>query len=232
VNSSFPNIGLLWDIDGTLLNTKGVAAKQLTKSFKDVTAVDCSILPGQYSGFTDFEIVLDLLQKSNLPSNVSLADEILVHYGRRLFVQLNKKPPELLADIELALDKVSKLGHIKQFIGTGNSMLGARAKIAASGLGKYFESEPYFISTPQKISRDSVIRGASQSIRIPTLLIGDSDRDILCAQKNNLKVLAVATGHHKIEDLNRLNPDYSLDSDWKAQDLLEIVSMFKSSVET
>ena len=77
-----------------------------------------------------------------------------------------------------------------------------------------------------------MIQSAAESIDFPTLLIGDSDRDILSAQKNNLKVLAVATGHHTIEELGRLNPDYLLDSDWSAQEFLEIITTFAENVAT
>jgi phosphoglycolate phosphatase-like HAD superfamily hydrolase len=66
---------------------------------------------------------------------------------------------------------------------------------------------------------------------MPTLLIGDSDRDILSAQKNKLKVLAVATGHHDIEELRRLNPNYLLGSDWSAQEFLEIISRFAENID-
>jgi phosphoglycolate phosphatase-like HAD superfamily hydrolase len=228
---SVQKIALLWDIDGTLLNTKGVAAKQLIDSFREVTGKECLILPGQYSGFTDYEIVLDLLRKSELAPEIETAEEILIHYGSRLLTQLIENPPQLLADIQQVFKETAKLTHIEHFIGTGNSNLGANSKITASGLSGYFDQNSYFISTPTRVSRDSVIQSAAQSIKIPTLLIGDSDRDILSAQKNNLRVLAVATGHHKIEELRSLNPDYSLDFNWSAQEFLEIISAFERSVE-
>ncbi len=223
-------IALLWDIDGTLLNTKGVAAKQLVESFREITGKESSISPGQYSGFTDYEIVLDLLQESGLAAEIETAEEILTHYGSRLHTQLRDNPPQLLADIQKVFEEIAKLMHIEHFIGTGNSNLGAGAKITSSGLSGYFDQNSYFISTTTKVLRDSVIQSAAQSIKIPTLLIGDSDRDILSAQKNNLRVLAVATGHHKIEELRSLNPDYSLDSNWSAREFLEIISAFERSV--
>lgn len=228
---SVQKIALLWDIDGTLLNTKGVAAKQLVESFGEITGKESSISPGQYSGFTDYEIVLDLLRKSESAPEIETAEEILLHYGSRLLTRLRERPPQLLADIQKVFEETAKLPHIEHFIGTGNSSLGANSKITASGLSGYFDQNSYFISTPTRVSRDSVIQSASQSIKIPTLLIGDSDRDILSAHKNNLSVLAVATGHHKIEELKRLNPDYSLDFNWSAEEFLEIVSAFERSVE-
>jgi phosphoglycolate phosphatase len=223
-------IALLWDIDGTLLNTKGVAAKQLVSSVKVITGKEVSISPGQYSGFTDFEIALDLLQKAGLAPVIETADKILTHYGSKLLNQLLENPPLVLADIKKIFEETAKLPNIQHFIGTGNSSLGANSKIAASGLEKYFSPSSYFISTPTKISRDSVIQSAAESIDVPTLLIGDSDRDVLSAQKNNLKVLAVATGHHTIEELGRLNPDYLLDTDWSAKEFLEIISAFSENV--
>ena len=228
---SVQKIALLWDIDGTLLNTKGVAAKQLVESFREVTGKESLISSGQYSGFTDYEIALDLLRNSESAPEIETAEKILIHYGSRLPTQLRENPPQLLADIHQVFEEASKLPHIEHFIGTGNSSLGASSKISASGLSGYFGRDSYFISTPTRVSRDSVIQWAAQSIKIPTLLIGDSNRDILSAQKNNLRVLAVATGHHKIEELMSLNPDYSLDFNWSAQEFFEIISAFAKSVE-
>ena len=223
-------IALLWDIDGTLLNTKGVAAKQLVSSVKVITGKEVSISPGQYSGFTDYEIALDLLQRAGLAPKIETADEILTHYGLRLRNQLLEDPPLLLADIQKVFEETARLPNIQHFVGTGNSRLGAISKIAASGLEKHFSHGSYFISTPRKISRDSVIQAAAESIDFPTLLIGDSDRDILSAQKNNLKVLAVATGHHTIEELRELNPDYLLDTDWIVKEFLAIITAFAENV--
>jgi phosphoglycolate phosphatase-like HAD superfamily hydrolase len=227
---SLKKIALLWDIDGTLLNTQGVAAKQLIASFKEVTGKESSISPGQYSGFTDYEIVLDLLQESETAPKIEIAEEILAHYGSRLLTRLLANPPQLLADIQKVFEETAKLTYIEHFIGTGNSNLGANSKITAAGLSGYFDQSSYFFSTPTKVLRDSVIQSAAQSIKIPTLLIGDSDRDILSAQKNNLKVLAVATGHHRVEELRSHNPDYILDFNWSAQEFFEIISAFERSV--
>ncbi len=225
-------IALLWDIDGTLLNTQGVAANQLVSSVRAITGKEVSISPGQYSGFTDYEIALDLLQRAGLTPEIETAEEILTHYGLRLLNQLLENPPLILADIQRIFEETAKLPNIQHFVGTGNSRLGANSKIAASGLEKYFSPSSYFISTPTKISRDSVIQSAAESIDFHILLIGDSGRDILSAQKNNLKVLAVATGHHTIEELRRLNPDYLLDADWSAKEFLEIIAAFAENVAT
>ncbi|WP_095695901.1 HAD family hydrolase [Candidatus Planktophila dulcis] len=230
MSRSVQKIALLWDIDGTLLNTKGVAAKQLVESFRVITGKESSISPGQYSGFTDYEIVLDLLRKSESAPEIETAEEILIHYGSRLLTQLQENPPQLLADIQKVFEETAKLRHIEHFIGTGNSSLGATSKLTASGLNGYFGPNSFFISTPARVSRDSVIQSAAQSLKIPTLLIGDSDRDILSAHKNNLRVLAVATGHHKIEELKKLKPDYLLDNNWNVHEFLEIISDFERSV--
>lgn len=230
MNTALREIALLWDIDGTLLNTKGVAAKQLMEAFKAVIGTDCTITPGQYSGFTDYEIVLDLLQKANMHPDISMAEEILFQYGTNLLERLLKSPPELLAETQMVFEELERLPSVKNYIGSGNSKLGAYAKIKASGLEKFFEPNSFFISTPEEISRDSVIKKAALSIKVPILLIGDSDRDISSAKNNCLKVLAVATGHHKVDVLRSLNPDYLLHETWKVNEFLEIISAFRLSI--
>lgn len=230
MTQSQQKIALLWDIDGTLLDTKGVAAKQLVESFKVITREECSIYPGQYSGFTDFEIVLDLLLNSGLQPDIKWAEQILTHYGTRLKEKLFENPPTLLADIQSVFQKMEQLPYVHHFIGSGNSKLGALAKIDTSGLRSYFTQDSYFISTPEKVSRDSVIQSAANAISCPILLIGDSERDILSAKKNRLNVLAVATGHHKVEDLNSFKPDYLLDDNWSGEEFLDVITSFHLKV--
>ena len=46
------------------------------------------------------------------------------------------------------------------------------------------------------------------------LVIGDTERDIQCARAIGAKVLAVATGHVSIEELQEFDPD------WASVDLL------------
>ena len=219
-------IALLWDIDGTLLNTQGVAARQLMASFKEITGRECSIQAGQYSGFTDYEIVFDLLQKADAEVQVSTAEDVLIHYGSRLLPELEKSPPKLLADVPMAFLELTNFPHVEHFIGSGNSIRGAESKIVAAGLTQYFPSQNYFIATSAQISRDSVIQSAAMNIKMPILVIGDSDRDIQSARNSNLSVLAVATGHHSYLELRKLNPDYLLDVSWTTVDLLEIISDF------
>lgn len=230
MTSKHQRIALLWDIDGTLLDTQGIAAMQLVESFNEVTGRQCSIYPGQYSGFTDFEIVLDLLQRAGLHPDLARAEEILTHYGTRLKDRFLENPPRLLADVQTVFQKIETLPYIQHFIGTGNSKLGAEAKITASGLKKYFAGNTYFISTRARVSRDLVIQAAAEEISMPILLIGDSDRDIFSAKKNNLKVLAVATGHHRVDELKSLNPDFLLGENWNTKDFLDAISSFSLEV--
>ena len=136
----------------------------------------------------------------------------------------------LLSVLACSPQKIEQLPYIQHFIGTGNSKLGAEAKITASGLKKYFTENSYFISTQARVSRDLVIRAAAEEINLPILLIGDSDRDIFSAKRNNLKVLATATGHHKIDDLENLNPDYLLDDNWSGEEFLDVITSFHLKV--
>jgi phosphoglycolate phosphatase len=230
VSSKPQRIALLWDIDGTLLDAKGISAKQLVESFNGVTGRQCSIYPGQYSGFTDFEIVLDLLQTAGLHPDIARAEKIFTHYGTRLKDRLLENPPQLLADVQTVFQKIEQFPYIQHFIGTGNSKLGAEAKITASGLKEYFTGNAYFISTQARVSRDLVIQAAAEEINLPILLIGDSDRDVFSAKKNNLKVLATATGRHKVDDLKNLNPDFLLGENWNAKDFLDVISSFSLDV--
>jgi phosphoglycolate phosphatase-like HAD superfamily hydrolase len=226
----YKKIKIFWDIDGTLLQTHGAAAVPFANAVSKFAGQEVQIERKKLSGFTDYEIVFDLLEKADVEVQVSTAEDVLIHYGSRLLPELEKSPPKLLADVCMAFLELANFPHVEHFIGSGNSIRGAESKIVAAGLTQYFPSQNYFIATSTQISRDSVIQSAAMNIKMPTLVIGDSDRDIQSARNSNLSVLAVATGNHSYLELRKLKPDYLLDNSWTTVDLLEIISDFAKKI--
>ncbi|MCP5063106.1 MAG: HAD family hydrolase [Ignavibacteriae bacterium] len=53
-----------------------------------------------------------------------------------------------------------------------------------------------------------------------TLMVGDTELDILCGKNTNAKTCAVSFGYRKVEDLKNHNPDFLIDD---LKDILEII---------
>jgi phosphoglycolate phosphatase-like HAD superfamily hydrolase len=55
------------------------------------------------------------------------------------------------------------------------------------------------------------------------IIVGDSPKDIASAQKNNLRVLAVATGMHSEEELRKIQRFNVVKENWQKNELLDAI---------
>lgn len=215
---------LVWDIDGTLIDTNGVAARTLVNVIYEITGIKVEIAPGQFSGQTDYEIVLGLINIESSPDNLRLTTKILDLYSKNLLSALNEKKPTILGDVSNSLNELSKMELFNNYIGTGNCKKGAKSKLQASGLNKYFKDSDLFCSTENVFERSSIIENVTNTLNPDqTLIIGDSPNDIIAARQNSLRVLAIATGHHTPTELANFEPDYIFYSHWHFDDLLHVI---------
>ena len=86
-------INLIWDIDGTLLNTKGLGAGPFCDAFTHHTGKGAIIDKKKLSGFTDYEIALSLMRDAGIQENFFLAEKILKSFSTRLEKVLAINPP-------------------------------------------------------------------------------------------------------------------------------------------
>jgi phosphoglycolate phosphatase len=221
-------ISLIWDIDGTLLTTKGKGVVPFCEAFTEVTGKPAIIDRRKFSGFTDFEIVLSLLDEVGIEKNLALAEEILDAFSRSLQVALSDSPPEILGAIEETLKFTNLSPEYTNSIGSGNFYKGAVVKLQKANLYQYFENSEFFVASKDCWNRDAIIQCAAKFCAdSPSLVIGDSPRDISSARASGLPVLAVATGQHGFEELLELNPDYLLRKDWNLEDFKEVLHSLK-----
>jgi len=87
-------------------------------------------------------------------------------------------------------------------------------------ISKYFEIEKY-LDVIEGRKKDLAIKPApDQLLKIcnevnvkpeNTLMVGDTELDILCGQNANTKTCAVSYGYRKIEDIKKYKPNYLID---------------------
>jgi phosphoglycolate phosphatase-like HAD superfamily hydrolase len=223
-------INLIWDIDGTILNTRGLGAAPFCEAFTDHTGYPAVIDKKKLSGFTDFEIALSLMKDAGLQEDIFLAERILNSFSKKLERALSTNPPELLGDIQNTLEHTEITSDFVNSIGTGNFQAGAIVKLKSAGIFRYFENSKFHVATPELWNRDAIIGSAAKANQeFQNLVIGDSPRDILSARNSGLPVLAISTGQHSFEELHDLHPDYVLDRSWSLGDFLRVIDQFKST---
>lgn len=198
---------LLFDIDGTLLQRASVEHAAALRSAAgrvhgvDLTSVDAV----EYAGRTDRAIARDLLAAAGVDDlDEAWVDETVREYERLC-------PPDLSAKVapgmvELLEALVARPSEFRLSLVTGNLEPVARLKLAAAGIGHYFEpGQGGFGSDDEdRGALPGIARARASSpawSRDRTVVIGDTPRDIACARVDEVRVAAVATGPYPVSAL-------------------------------
>jgi phosphoglycolate phosphatase len=214
---------LLFDVDGTLVARATEAhSAALHQALHEIHGVDARRLEHSIdpAGRTDGEIARLLL----LVAGVSAAaiDERAADLREactRIYAELC--PPSLadkvLPGIVALLDWLSELDQVRRSLVTGNYEPIARLKLKRAGIGHYFASGQGGFGSDSE-DRASLAplarrRAGHEGVSWPraqTVVIGDTPRDIACAQADDVRCFAVATGPY--------GPDVLSDADGVAAD--------------
>jgi phosphoglycolate phosphatase-like HAD superfamily hydrolase len=216
-------VKLFWDIDGTLLKTNGAAAVPFAKAVSNFVGTEIILDRKKLSGFTDFEIVINLLQSVGIKTSLKNVNTILECYAENLPASLKQGTVKKINSIDLVLESLSKVTQVELAIGTGNFLLGARIKLHHVRLIKYFSTNNIFCASDHYWSRDLIIENARNSLVNGQIgiVIGDSPKDIISAKNAGLKVISAPTGAHSQSELKQFLPDLILSPSWKLKDLIK-----------
>ena len=206
---------LLFDIDGTLIYTHGIPRNAmkavLTNRFSNFKYDD----KFNFSGRTDWEIIEHLLNSDQREVTDNAIHEILQDFSVELEKQLkNGKKPFIYPGVKDLLKKLSNQEHIFLGLVTGNIEIGAKLKLSAAGLAHYFPIGGFGSDSKNRNDLPPIaINRAYEYYKVrikktDTWIIGDSIRDVFCAQINNLRCLAVSTGWTHYDELKSVNPEY------------------------
>jgi phosphoglycolate phosphatase len=222
---------LLWDIDGTLVNTDRAGERALLALLRDTYQRDFGTeLPVALAGRTDTSIMRDLLTHLKIEATPEAAGQIQKLYLGLLPQTLPAGKAILHPGIREALDAVHAHPEIHQALLTGNLREGARLKLSHLGIWNYFEFGAF--------ADDSGIRnelGPFALARAKEILdidfppervyvIGDTPHDVACGKAIGAKTIAVATGASSVADLQACGPTYTFADLSDTQELVRIVT--------
>lgn len=216
---------ILFDIDGTLLNTGGAGGVSLLGAFRSVFDI---AEPGRvpFAGRTDRWIVSSLFGLHGIEDTdlnwVRVRDE----YFRRLVRELPKYQGCVLPGVEPLLTHLTARADVAVGLLTGNTQRGAHLKLTHYALDQYFRFGGFgdrqrdrtdvaaeaLVAARQYLGHDIV----SERVWV----IGDTPLDVQCARAVGVGAVAVATGWHDHAALQASTPDLLLDSLAQAEPLL------------
>lgn len=211
---------VLFDVDGTLVDTAGAGRLGLEASFRSVFGCDdiehC-VSKVRFGGNTDPHIIAMIAQEAGIvPAEVERRyAEFREAYLRALRSELSRSNPKrrVMPGVRPLLDMLAARPDVFLGLVTGNIEEGARLKLDAFGLNRYFVDGGFASDHPE---RNEIARIAHQRLsrragfQFPAdrvMVIGDTELDVACAHANGFKAIAVTSGWAPAEQLRAARPD-------------------------
>jgi len=205
----------LFDVDGTLLLTKGAGREAMSLAFQDLFGIEDDLTSIPFAGRTDAVILADMLAKHRL----ELRDGERERYWDRVVARMRTlmDPPRggLLAGVPALLDTIgAEPGWVRALL-TGNVAGMARIKLEAFGVYGAFAWGAFGDEAPNRNELAKLaVRRAAERHGVPPercVVVGDTEYDIACARAAGAKAVAVATGGTTKQALEAFAPDLLMD---------------------
>ena len=219
---------VLWDIDGTLVDTGGAGVEPLCSAIERYLKIKPVFKRQNLAGKTDFEIIQTVsgLTTSKL-LNYRKFHRVLNSYSKGLEINLENNPVNVLGNVESTLQSLKSL-KINSGLLSGNCLKGGHIKLESGGLDSYFDFSTSFFSTFRLNTRKKILEQALSRHR-RVILVGDTPNDVEAARTFNVPVISVATGFYGTSELEEINAGLVLDKNWSTERFLEILdSILKS----
>lgn len=203
---------ILFDIDGTLLKTRGAARKAFTRAMLEVYGTAGPIATHRFDGKTDPQIARELLRLDGLPDDridaglPALWDHYLA--GLRVEIVAPGHTTEILPGVRDLLDALARNQQdCLVALLTGNIAGGAAVKLQSVGLEGYFAFGAFGSDCEQRdgLPPIAVERAFAHAQRRfngrEVIIVGDTPSDVTCGRGLDVFAMAVATGTHTADEL-------------------------------
>jgi phosphoglycolate phosphatase len=212
-------IAILFDIDGTLLNTGGAGAASWRLAFDELYGIPADIGEFTDSGMTDpevgrktFEAVLN--RKPERKEFTRLLERRL-HYLHETVAE--SKHYEVLSGVEELLPKLIDEGYLLGLV-TGNVEAAAHIKLHRARLNRFFSFGGYGSDSADRteltkiaLARAALVYGEPVSAA-QALVVGDTPHDVEAAHAAGLACVGVGSHNFTAEQLRAAGADWAIAS--------------------
>jgi len=223
-----PVTAVLWDIDGTLLSSGGVAAHAFLDAVNDVVGRRPEGQGLDLGGRIDPEIAATLL--GSVDADEALVPEVLA----RLEIHAVARSTELRSHVRVlpgvlrTLHRLAGAG-VRQTVVTGNIESVGLLKLhggqlippidpALGGFGDHGRNRIEVAGRAlDRLTEAGWVRDLEQC-----WIVGDTPRDLLCAQGLGIRCALVGTGRHSVESMAALGADVVIGGFEEADQLVEL----------
>lgn len=223
---------VLFDIDGTLIDSGGAGTESLNIAFEELFSVKDAFKRISMAGKTDIQIMREGLGTHGIVPGNGVIAEFCSAYVKHLRNVIRDRNGHVKKGIRAALDAITSDNGFSLGLLTGNIELGAQIKLASFGLDSYFELGAYGDDDEDRnnllpIAIEKFHKRSPERISFSDcVVIGDTPRDIDCSKPYGAFSIAVATGPYPFETLAEAGPDVVLRD---LSDTEELISLLKNS---
>lgn len=201
---------VLWDIDHTLIETRGVGGEIYAGSFQAVTGRPLNQMP-ELAGRTEPVIFREALNINNVADTDGLYERFAAEqaHGYANRADELRRRGRALPGAENALRALAKHSDVIQSVLTGNTRPAAEIKLRAFGLDRYidFDSGAYGTDDETRANLVKIARQHAEAAHgdrfdpMSTVLIGDTPNDVAAARDGGARIIAIASGSNTTAEL-------------------------------
>ncbi len=209
---------VLFDIDGTLVRTGGAGVKAFARAFQTEFNLHDGSEKLKFAGRTDVSLVREFFSHHGITPDATHFERFFETYLRHLTEMILECEGGICPGVHKLLNEL-RTSAKPPTIGllTGNIRRGAEIKLRHYNLWKQFafggfaddHEERDHIAAIAKERGEELLQTKLRGEEV--LVIGDTPLDIKCARAIGAKVLAVATGGCKLEELQTHKPDWAVE---------------------
>lgn len=192
---------LLFDIDGTLLDSAGGGKRALRRALSDEFGLSNPKTDISFAGRTDKGLLSELLRHNQLPDDLANCGRLRRRYTAVLPGELSRGKGCVLPGVMELISRLAADRRVQLAVMTGNFPESATRKLEHFGLMHLFG---WLIGGDLDVERVDLARRASSLIRsryggdaaTDVVIIGDTPDDIRCAHAIGAQAIAVCTGSY------------------------------------
>lgn len=225
---------ILFDIDGTLLNTNGAARRAFERALLEVYGETGPIATHRFDGKTDPQIARELLNlagwsDADIDARLPNLWSSYLHGLEQELARPDHRTSTYPGVYELLAALQERAREVCCALLTGNIARGAELKLRSANIAHYFGFGAFGSDCERRdglpgiaVERAVQHTGRAFSGR-DIIVIGDTPSDVTCGRSLGVFTLAVATGRHSTDDLVDAGADVALPDLADTQSILDIL---------
>jgi phosphoglycolate phosphatase-like HAD superfamily hydrolase len=223
---------ILWDVDHTLIETRGAGGQFARAAFEEITGIRPEHV-AEATGKTEPVILAETLRAHG----IELTDTYQRQYAQALPAQYRRHVDQLrtqgraLPGAAEAIAALHQIPRVIQTVLTGNYKAVAATKLAAFDLdrlldldvGAYADEAEDRAALVAIAQRRAAAKYDGPFTRANTVIIGDTTHDITAAHNGGAAIIAIASGSDTADQLREAGAEYVLDDLARVIDLVRAI---------